>query len=75
MGIQASATLTDADGNDAALAIPAGASLANSSNFVIDTTTPTLAVTLIGPVPPATRNTPVSTVKRGVTKSLWEFVT
>ena len=29
------ATLTDADGNDAVLAIPAAASLADSSNFVI----------------------------------------
>ncbi len=47
--LAAGATLTDADGNDAALAILAGASLANSSDFVINTTPPTLVVELIGP--------------------------
>ena len=40
--LAASAALTDADGNDAALAIPAGASLANSRDFIIDTSPPTV---------------------------------
>ena len=38
------ATLTDADGNDAGLAIPAGALLAFNSNFLIDTSPPTSSV-------------------------------
>ena len=40
----------DADGNDASLAIPAGALFANGSNIVVDTTHPTAAVILIGQV-------------------------
>ncbi|MGP0065832.1 MAG: hypothetical protein ACLQGP_19795 [Isosphaeraceae bacterium] len=52
--LAAGATLTDADGNEAALAIPFGASLSYSSNFLIDTTPPTSTVAPLLPTETAT---------------------